>query len=248
MYTFSEIESYGISDIGLVRPNNEDVWIELPEHQFYALADGMGGHNAGEVAAKEAILELCDSIHKLFSCSQNLTLEQSKEYLRLGIFNANQWVRSLAKDHASLSGMGTTLCCLFILKNDLVYTHLGDSRIYLFRKHLKRLTEDHTISQQVLDPSSMQLRLKTVITQAIGPTSHIDPLIKSLSLENNDLVLLCSDGLSDALSDQELEALLRENPKMKECAHLLIDRAKAKGGRDNITVVLIKFKTCKEST
>ena len=237
-----EIECYGLSDIGHVRANNEDLWIELPEYQFYALADGMGGHNAGEVAAKEAILELCDAIDKLFIENNKPSIEKAKQGIKQGVCASNRWVRSLSKEHSLLSGMGTTLCCTLILQETLIYTHLGDSRIYLFRKKLKQLSEDHTSTQQIFDPQTNQIRLKTVITQAIGTSSHVDPLIHTLSLENDDLILLCSDGLSDHLSDKEIEQFLKEPLSLKDLAHHLVDEAKEKGGKDNITVVLIRFK------
>ena len=100
-----EIESYGISDIGLARANNEDVWAELPSYNFYALADGIGGHQAGEIAAKEAVLELCDAVDEFFAKTPIPLVDTVSKTLKQGISNANTWVRSLAKEHPELSGM-----------------------------------------------------------------------------------------------------------------------------------------------
>ena len=104
-----KIESYGISDMGFVRTNNEDVWAELPQYHFYVLADGMGGHQAGEVASKEAVLQLCDAIDFLFTQEKGISSEEAARGLRKGVAEANRWVYTLAQKHAELSGMGTTL-------------------------------------------------------------------------------------------------------------------------------------------
>ena len=137
-----KIAAVGISDIGRVRQNNEDVWGEIPEHHFFVLADGMGGHQAGEVAAREAIDHLSKSAKKIRSRDR---LELMIE-LRHAIEKANQWVYRLGKKTDSLNGMGTTLCCLIWSEDMVVYAHVGDSRVYRYRdKKLELLTQDHSL-------------------------------------------------------------------------------------------------------
>jgi len=117
----------GLSDIGLTRPNNEDVWAAVPEKGFFALADGMGGHQAGEVAAKVTVEELCQTIHTLST--------DPLQALKLAIENANKKVFEQGQKNESLNGMGTTLCCAYWTKNKIILAHVGDSRIYRFREH-----------------------------------------------------------------------------------------------------------------
>lgn len=240
-----EIESYGISDIGLSRPNNEDVWAELPLYNFYALADGIGGHQAGEIAAKEAVLELCDAVDTFFSKEGSHSIEGVTKTIKDGITAANGWVCNLAKQHPELSGMGTTLCCLLFLNNFAIYTHLGDSRIYRFRKSLERLTVDHSSRQKVKtkhldDQGNRVLKFKNVITKAIGIGETVNPDIQTLPLNKGDIFLLCTDGLTDCVKDPDIEETLKQTSSIKEAALQLVEKAKNGGGNDNITIVIIK--------
>src|SRR3989344_5484784 len=133
---------FGLSDIGICRPNNEDVWVAMPEIGFFALADGMGGHQAGEIAAKEAIDHLSHSIKSL---KKSDPLEQMLE-LKSSIEKANSWVYQLSQEEEELNGMGTTLCCLMWLEDVIIYAHIGDSRIYRLRNQkLELLTQDHSL-------------------------------------------------------------------------------------------------------
>ncbi len=241
MAAVTKIESYGLSDIGLVRPNNEDVWVEMPEHQLFVLADGMGGHKAGEVASKEAVMSFCDSIDSFFSSHPYPSVEEGMDAVRSAIAKANQWVRSLSQQYSQLSGMGTTLCVLLIIENTLIRAHVGDSRIYKFQKKLTRLTQDHSIQEAVMIPDQPgKTRLKTMLTRAIGTASTIEPDIATSPLTPGDIYLVCSDGLTDCLSDDEIETVFSEKKDIRLIASELIDGAKEISGHDNITVLLVK--------
>lgn len=136
------LNSFGLSDIGVSRPNNEDVWTSLPEIGFFALADGMGGHQAGEIAAKETI----ESISKSAKAIKSKDCMELIIELRSAIEKANKWVHELGKKSQTLSGMGTTLCCMIWTESAIVYAHVGDSRIYRSRgKKLELLTQDHSL-------------------------------------------------------------------------------------------------------
>lgn len=237
-------ESFGISDVGLVRKNNEDTWAELPENHFYVLADGMGGHLAGEVAAKEAVLHFCDAIDKYFRSPSPPTIPSAKLYLGETFISANSWVRRLGKDHPDLHGMGTTLCSLLILQNTAIIGHVGDSRVYRFRKELSLLTTDHSLEQQLLSSRSTHKSsrsCKHVLTRAIGITPGIEPELTQLPCEKGDIYLLSTDGLHDVLSNREIETIFRQHSSIKEIASSLIETAKKSGSRDNITALLIKI-------
>jgi PPM family protein phosphatase len=242
-----KLESYGISDIGLVRQNNEDVWDKIPEYNFFALADGMGGHKAGEVAAREAILKLCSSIrHKLSQSGGKATAAQAASYLNQAIKEANTWVYEMAAQDENLHGMGTTLCCFLLCEQTLVYAHVGDSRIYRFRRALEQLTSDHSLRSELiatgqLDEGTASLfPYKNIITRAIGTSLQVEAEIASCHVEPGDIYFLCSDGLTDYVTTDKMYAILSRADTIKEASDSLVKSAKDKGGNDNITIVMIK--------
>ena len=231
------IETFGVSDIGLSRDNNEDVWAELPDDYFYVLADGMGGHLAGEVAAKEAVLHFCDAVDKYFRSPTSPTLSSAKRYIGETFISANSWIRRLGKDHPDLHGMGTTLCCLLLLENKVIIGHVGDSRIYRYRKEIMLMTRDHSLEQEM--PSKGR-SVKHILTRALGISPAVEPDLLEAPYQKGDIYLLCSDGLHDALSDKQIEAIFRRSFSLKETAVELIDAAKKGGSQDNITLLLVR--------
>lgn len=256
--------SFGLSDIGLSRQNNEDVWVAIPEIGFFALADGMGGHQAGEVAAQQAIDHLSFSIQKIKSRNQvkqtvlsNSDFSKSNQCesyaeevlqwdveLRHAIEKANQWVYKLGQKTDSLNGMGTTLCCLIWSETEVVYAHVGDSRIYRLRNNkLELLTQDHSLFAKWLKTgkdSETPFPYKNVITRAVGTALKANPEIVISSYEPQDLFLLCTDGLTDVLSLEDIEATLTSNPSLEIATINLIEKAKMKGSSDNITILVIQ--------
>lgn len=237
---FYAVESFGISDLGLVRTNNEDVFHEIPRHSFFILADGMGGHNAGEIAAKELVHHLSTSVCQFFSLPENNVAQAFPSHLHKAIMNANLWVHQLSEQKQELCGMGTTLCCMLLHKHHLVYAHVGDSRIYRFRNKLEQLTEDHSLLPASQKSSPHPTPGKHIITRAIGTSPNVEPEISMSTLEPNDIYFLCSDGLTDFVSDDELSHILSTHSCIKTASRRMIEAAKTKGGSDNITVLMIK--------
>ena len=237
------LKAFGLSDIGLTRPNNEDVWVSVPEIGFFALADGMGGHQAGEVAAKETLDHLCLSAKEIKSADcVELMIE-----LKSAIEKANEWVYRLGKGSESLNGMGTTLCCLIWVQNTIVYAHVGDSRIYRLRdQKLELLTRDHSLMAKWLATGKLAEECETpfpyknVITRAIGTAARAKPEIAASAHVPGDLYFLCTDGLSDVLSLEEIEKILNQFPDLETAAQRLIERAKIKGSSDNMTLLMIQ--------
>lgn len=237
------LRSFGLSDIGVSRPNNEDVWLALPEIGFFALADGMGGHQAGEIAAKEAIENLSTSIKKIqYRDHIELVVE-----LRHAIEKANQWVYRLGQKSDSLNGMGTTLCCLIWSSEAVIYAHVGDSRIYRLRdKKLELLTQDHSLLAKWLKHGKLAEECETpfpyknVITRAVGTAPKANPEIALSSFLPGDLFFLCTDGLSDVLSLDDMEKILNRSPDLENASKRLIQKAKIKGSSDNITILMIQ--------
>ena len=241
-----KLQSFSISEIGATRKNNEDVFLAMPEHAFFALADGMGGHNAGEVAAHEAIINLSEEIEKL-PLSNAMALHPLISQIQKAVCGANTWVYHLSQKHPSFSGMGTTLSCFLIHKESLLFAHVGDSRIYRFReKTLQQLTEDHSLRAQLLKKGELNpeeaftFPKRNIVTKAIGTTKEVLPDVGTSSIQTGDIYFLCSDGLSDHLRDSEMELIFRNHSCIEEISQKLVQSALDKGGRDNITIVMVK--------
>lgn len=239
----TELRFFGISDIGLNRPTNQDFWSALPDIGFFALADGMGGRKGGEIAAREAIESLGESIRRLAIATNFFEQEEelSREFLQ-AIEQANLWVYQMGCDIKPLSGMGTTLACLLWTRRRIYCAHVGDSRIYRFRqKSLELLTRDHSLFARWLAKKKMEgpSPPKNIITRAIGTKGRANPEIASLSPLPGDLFLLCSDGLSDFVPRPDLESILASSQNPSEAARSMIERAKNKGSSDNITALII---------
>lgn len=243
-----KLSCFGMTDVGLVRRNNEDVFLNLKEHGFFAIADGMGGHNAGEIAAKEAVRFVSASIEELFiSSERNWTIFDLTSFNKLCIENANSWVHHLGKKKKDYKGMGTTICTLLFHERSLIYGHVGDSRIYRFRKGLlEQLTFDHSLRNemiaqgQVKKENSQNFPYKNVLTRAIGTQTDVEAEIHIAPVSPNDIYLMCSDGLTDQVTDKEITEILKKAKNIKSATETLIERAKQQGGHDNVTVVLVK--------
>lgn len=238
-----KILTASLSDIGYVRQNNEDAYGQLTEEQFFVLADGMGGHKAGEIAAKKAVELLC-----LFFKDKNIgqkSLEDTQQVLKDAIRHVNRMIYQMGCRDDDLGGMGTTLCCILLHPEGLIYAHVGDSRIYRFRhKRLKQLTQDHSLLRELIDLGQLSpkearsFQYKNIITKAIGTEPTVEPTVKTDTIEKGDILLLCSDGLTDMLTDEEIEDIIAETPE-KDIAKKLVQAAKAQGGVDNITVSVV---------
>lgn len=241
-----KVTVYGASDIGLVRSNNEDSWKNLPDRQFFVIADGMGGHQAGEIASQKTVQSLCHLFEKnLDSFYQDVS--SAKVMLSKIIYEVNAFVYNLGRNSPELRGMGTTLCCCFLHPQGLIYAHVGDSRIYRFRNHhLEQLTKDHSLIRELIDLGELtedqakKFSCKNVITKAIGTQASVEACVNYIPILEGDLFLLCTDGLTDLLSQAEIEKLIEETSEAK-IGERLISRAKERGGYDNITVVMVKI-------
>jgi serine/threonine protein phosphatase PrpC len=230
-----QLESFGISDIGLSRGNNEDVWNALAEKSFFALADGMGGHKAGEVAAFLAMQAMCKKIGSLPSCQDT---ESACQLLREAMSCANTQVFEQSYQNSQYAGMGTTLSCFLIVKDHLIYAHVGDSRLYRYRGKLEQLTEDHSL--MVPEDPLMGSKTRHMITRAIGTHPTILPDVGVIPLRPRDLYLLCSDGLSDYVEESKIALVLSSPASLEEMGKKLVEMALKKGGHDNITLLLVK--------
>jgi serine/threonine protein phosphatase PrpC len=233
-----------LSDIGLIRQNNEDALKLLKDEQFYVIADGMGGHQAGEVASREAIERLCALFQQRFDFSQK-DITHAEELIKGMIQEVNGMVYRISRESPELRGMVTTLCCIYLHPEGLIYGHVGDSRIYRLRKEkLELLTQDHSLLRELIDQGQLteeqagDFLYKNIITRAIGTEPYVEPSVAHSSLEPGDKIILCTDGLTDLLSFDEIQETILKNPD-EDVVKLLVKKAKQKGGNDNITVILV---------
>lgn len=241
-----QLESFGITDVGLHRKNNEDAFRICSDLNFFALADGMGGKKAGEIASHTAIEQICSMMKKI---STQDPVEAMIE-LRHAIEKANRHIFLMGQKSPIFKGMGTTFCCAFWIESAMIYAHVGDSRIYRLRENtLSLLTQDHSLlSQWVTMGHRIQEKRSNasynhVITRALGLPTRANPEIALTSFFPKDIYLLCSDGLSDVLSFKEIQTVLCQEKPFQEKAERLIEYAKIKGSCDNITLLLINVPT-----
>lgn len=234
-----------ITNIGKIRKENEDSFsnISLGNLDFFIVADGMGGHSKGELASKLAA--------KLFiKYIKEADIESYDSYINLledAIFYANEEIYKLSLEDGNIK-MGTTVVCLCIdHKNKTYYlSHLGDSRAYIFRNDsLTQLTRDHSLVNDLLDSGSLtedeakNFINKSAITRAVGTEEKVLADSKSLPMEDGDIILMVTDGLTNELTDENIRQIVKDNKDPYQVSSKLIEEAINHGGRDNITVTTI---------
>ena len=230
-----------ISDIGLVRETNEDSYVCSPPHLFI-VADGMGGHVAGEIASKLAVKTVNGYIQEHVG-KDNLEL-----LLKQAIIQANTSIYQMALSKEDFSGMGTTVTAVYIDGKKLHWGHVGDSRIYLLRKgELRQITNDHSLVWELVQSGSITREdaqnhpKRNILTRAVGTSCLISVDTGTLSLETGDVVLMCTDGLTNMVSEEEIYKLIqRKDCDPSSIVEQLVLQAKNAGGFDNITTILLK--------
>ena len=258
------ISCYGNTDPGLVRDHNEDAFYISEIEPLYVVADGMGGHNCGEVASRIAVETIAEyynetagqeSVDLITRTAAGKGLwpfgkrrrSATYEELRLesGIQEANARILVAGEEDRSKQGMGTTLVSCYFTDGGVFVGHVGDSRCYLFREgKLTQLSEDHSLANEyvrmnILSPEDIDnFPYKNVIVRALGLAEHVQVEVHRHDFEMGDRFLLCSDGLSDMLKDAQIGDVLREIADVEDAVEELIERANDAGGVDNITVII----------
>ncbi|OGO78421.1 MAG: hypothetical protein A2Y23_11185 [Clostridiales bacterium GWB2_37_7] len=255
------MRSAGRSDIGLVRKVNEDDFLclslndllklENPAADLYLciVADGMGGRNAGEVASSMAVEEIVEFIQeKYISVLTEKDTSENKifELIRNAIYYSNEKIYKKSLLNRECVGMGTTLSMILIKNSNLFYGHVGDSRIYLIRKNIiTKMTEDHSLVAELVKQGTIKPEeafshpQKNIITRALGTEYDIEVDLGKQGIMEGDYVLLCTDGLSNLIKDDEIMELVLKAKDVEQACDNLINKAKENGGYDNITVVVI---------
>jgi len=245
--------SAGITDVGYVRLSNEDSLGLFPEFNLYVVADGMGGHAAGEVASNMAVAEMKAFFTREKEQSNNRTAASTRPsreaLISQAIFCANQSIYEAASQDNARKGMGTTVVALLADPAELIIGFVGDSRVYLQNKgRIEQLTHDHSlvndyVRQGLLSPEAAEVHpLKHVLSRALGTNPEIEVETLRRTPESGDLFILCSDGLSNKLTPQEINTILTETADdLEKGGKALIERAKKNGGEDNITAILLRY-------
>ncbi len=245
------------TDVGRKRSGNEDSYCLAPELGLFVVADGMGGHAAGEVASRLAVETIQERMTKYLRGNDTTlvgppltTRTREANFLLSSIRMANRAIFEMARSERQYAGMGTTLVAALALSDRLVLAHVGDSRIYgLHGERIAQLSKDHSLVQEQVDqgiisPEEAQSsQYRHLITRALGLKEAIEVDVTEQPAQAGDCLLLCSDGLSDLLEDEEMLRLVQENADdLDKACQALLDLANYKGGDDNITTLLIQIR------
>jgi protein phosphatase len=236
--------SYGLTDVGRRRENNQDNLLVAREQGVFAIADGMGGHAAGAVASQIAIKALADvAAHD----GDRGGAETASETLAQAFQEANRRIVESVLARAEWRGMGTTVVALVTQGDRVIIGHVGDSRAYLLRGgRLQRLTDDHSwVGEQVklgllTDDEARRHPMRNIVTRAMGSRMELEVDLAEQTIQPGDVYLLCSDGLNSMITDDEiLETLMAHRTEPEAACRALVERANSNGGEDNITVITV---------
>jgi len=233
-----------LSDVGKVRENNEDAWFADVERGIFIIADGLGGCAGGEVASKM----VTDYLPSLFEVKlHSLRFPDAAICIEQAINRLNGRVRDAGREHPELSGMGSTLVLAMIRSEKMLIAHAGDSRAYLLHDgSFIRLTRDHSVIQDMLDnglitPQEAAVHpSRAIVTQCIGTPGKVSPDIRHIDFQSGDRLLLCSDGLTNMLSDKRIATIMGQQTGLDTVSHDLVQAANDAGGEDNVTVVFVE--------
>jgi protein phosphatase len=245
-----------VSDTGRVRKTNEDAFVSDVDVRLFAVADGMGGHNAGEIASRLAIEAITGFIQRSaadtdfswpYGVDQRVSFSGNR--LRTAIHLANRRVFHAAESHDGYNGMGTTIVGLLVSGSRASIAHVGDSRLYLLSDgRLSQLTRDDSWAAMVLaqDPSLGAAAIahhpmRNVLTNVLGTREQVDIHLSERDLEGGEIFLLCTDGLHGVLDADALHDILDTVQDVNEAARMLVDRAMTAGSRDNVTALVVRY-------
>ncbi len=225
-----------MTDVGMKRGGNEDAFLLLPDKQLYIVSDGMGGHNAGEVASLTAVKAL-ETYYGSLAIS-TINAEAIKETMINAVSEANKEVRDMSRSRSEYSGMGCTVAMVFIDGNNIQACHIGDSRVYVInKKEIVQVTTDHSVVTELVQAGKMSKEearrsdLKNQLTQALGISSSVRPEYNQRQVKKGDILLLCTDGLWDMLTDGEILKAVNEGGSPEDICARLTRMANDAGGK-----------------
>ncbi|HOV78508.1 MAG TPA: Stp1/IreP family PP2C-type Ser/Thr phosphatase [Bacillota bacterium] len=232
-----------ITDAGLLREMNEDSLCISPENGLFAVADGMGGHRAGEVASRVALQILEDELSERLNRG-----EKPERALVESVLEANRRIYDLAGQSPGLVGMGTTVTACLNRKDEVFVAQVGDSRAYLLRGNtIEKLTEDHSLVQEMVknggitEEQAFDHPHRNVLTRALGTVPSLEVDLYQVKVNAGDLILLCTDGLTMYLRQEDIISTVNASPDPDTAVRALLEKALRAGGADNVTVILVEF-------
>lgn len=239
------MKSFSITDVGEKRQINQD-YIFCEENtigglpNLFIVADGMGGHNAGDYASRFCVEVFTEQIRTKQKKTPIGMIAEALQY-------TNDLLLEEARENHGLQGMGTTFVAATIIDSVMYVANIGDSRLYVIGDGIKQITEDHSLVEEMvktgeLDRKDMRFHPnKNIITRALGANTNVVPDYFEINLEMDDTVLICSDGLTNMLDDQDIMKIVKQNPEdLEQAAKTLVERANENGGKDNISIVIVK--------
>jgi len=237
------LRSAALTDVGRRRKANEDCYALAPDLGLYLVADGMGGHAAGQLASELAAQAAVDALRTLVDASASLT-----EKLRYATAAANREILAAVKQRPELAGMGTTLVAVLASPNRIALAHVGDSRAYLIRgDRIRQLTDDHSLvaelvrRHEISETAARGHPHRHVLTRALGVRRGVEADLAELTPVPGDSFVLCSDGLTGHVRDEEIcEIVLAQQNDLDAVCSQLVDLANSRGGEDNVTVVIVR--------
>ncbi len=241
----------GRTDVGVIRSGNEDNYLMVPDRGVYIVADGMGGHAAGEVASEMAVRIIARELGDLSSETDTTAAER----VRSSIMQANSAIFERTLSEQDKRGMGTTATAMVLLGQHYLIGQVGDSRGYVFRDStLTQITKDHSYVQEQVDAGYLSPEearthpYSNVITRCVGANVDVAPDVYSGTLRVGDLYLLASDGLTGMIEDEDLHRMILRNLEPQQLADELVDEANRRGGLDNVTVIVIRVDRSNDGT
>ncbi len=235
---------------GQLRPLNEDAIGARPDIGLFVLCDGLGGYNAGEIAATMAVSSLLSTLAADYEQASAAGAPfDPRQVMSERMIEMNGVISSAAANSAAFEGMATTIVVAWLLGDRLWVAHAGDSRLYRFREGvLEALTRDHSFSQELLDAGMVTeeeaklLPSKNLVTRALGAGGEVEPEVNDYPLRIGDVLMLCSDGLTEMVDDVQIAgAIFASVPDVQRAAQRLLDMANAAGGRDNVSVIVVRL-------
>ncbi len=242
-----------LTDRGQVRLINEDaggVFYNKPGQLLAVIADGMGGHQAGDVASSMAVSLIEKEWERI---SARFTPDEAEKWMSHTLDEINVQIYHHARTHQECEGMGTTIVALILAKEYITVAHIGDSRCYMSNGQTTTLlTEDHSLVNELIRSGEITKQdahhhpRKNVVLKALGTQQHVDADIRTLTIEGTERILLCTDGLTDKVFDEEIEEFLNEDDPIADISKSMVELANKRGGEDNISLILIDNDACKE--
>ncbi|WP_218082818.1 Stp1/IreP family PP2C-type Ser/Thr phosphatase [Anthocerotibacter panamensis] len=237
----------GSTDVGRVRTNNQDAYHLDVDSRFFVLADGMGGYTGGEVASALAVKTIAHHLDR-FLQERHTSVRLPQDWLNRAVLLANEAVLQDAQAHPQRADMGTTIVAVLPLKSMLWFAHVGDSRLYRFRDgQLQQLTADHTLVADMVTHGLLEAHearrhpYRNVLSRCLGRPDLKQATVNHVLVQPEDRFLLCSDGLTEEVTDAQIAEALSTYPIAPEACQNLVEQANQHGGRDNVTVVVLSI-------